>query len=53
MSYLPYIVGAYAVFGAVLAWDGLTPWLRHRRLLRAIGRKAMRDAARKTPRGQA
>ena len=40
MTYLPYIVAAYAVFGVVLAWDGLAPWLKHRRLLRAIRQKA-------------
>ncbi|MBS0194310.1 MAG: heme exporter protein CcmD [Proteobacteria bacterium] len=45
MTYLPYIVGAYSVFGVVLAWDGLTPWLRHRRTLRAIRRKGERAAA--------
>ncbi len=42
MSYLPYIIAAYAVFGTVLAWDGLVPWLKHRRLLRAIRQKAVR-----------
>jgi heme exporter protein D len=42
MSYLPYIIAAYSVFGVVLAWDGLAPWLKHRRLLRAIRRKAAR-----------
>ena len=43
MTYLPYIVAAYAVFGIVLAWDGLAPWLKHRRLLRSIRRKAARN----------
>ena len=46
MSYLPYIVGAYAVFASVLAWDGFSPWLKHRRLLRAIRARAQRTAAR-------
>jgi heme exporter protein D len=44
MTYLPYIIAAYAVFGAVLAWDGLAPWLKHRRLLRGIRQKIARDA---------
>jgi heme exporter protein D len=42
MSYLPYIIAAYAVFALVLAWDGLSPWLKHRRLLRSIRLKATR-----------
>lgn len=46
MSYLPYIVAAYAVFAVVLAWDGLSPWLKHRRLLRSIRRNATRTQAR-------
>jgi heme exporter protein D len=45
VTYLPYIVAAYCVFGAVLAWDGLTPWLKYRRLLRAIRQKAVRASA--------
>jgi heme exporter protein D len=52
MTYLPYIVGAYSVFGVVLAWDGLTPWLKYRRLLRAIRQKAVRASA-KHDRGEA
>ncbi len=43
MTYLPYIVAAYAVFAVVLAWDGLSPWLKHRRLLRSIRLRAARD----------
>ena len=46
MSYLPYIIGAYAVFAVVIAWDGLSPWLKYRRLLRAIRLRGVRDAAR-------
>jgi heme exporter protein D len=46
MTYLPYIIGAYAVFGVVLAWDGLSPWLKYGRLLRAIRQRATRDAIR-------
>jgi len=47
MTYLPYILGAYAVFGIVIAWDGLSPLLKHGRLLRAIRQKAVRAAAKK------
>ena len=47
MTYLPYIVGAYAVFGMALAWDGLTPWLKYRRMLRAIRQKAVRTSAKR------
>lgn len=43
MSYLPYIIAAYAVFALVLAWDGLTPWLKQRRLLRSIRLRAARE----------
>ncbi len=42
MTYLPYIIAAYAVFAFVLAWDGLSPWLKYRRLLLAIRQKAAR-----------
>jgi heme exporter protein D len=45
VTYLPYIVGAYSVFAVVLAWDGLSPWLKHRRLLRAIRQKSVRASA--------
>ena len=45
MTYLSYIVAAYAVFGVVLAWDGLAPLLKHRRLLRSIRQKATRNKA--------
>ena len=46
MTYLPYIVAAYAVFAVVLAWDGLSPWLKHRRLLRSIRQKSARTQGR-------
>lgn len=52
MNYLPYIVGAYAVFIIVLAWDGLTPWLKHGRLLRAIRQKSLRAAAKSSAKGR-
>jgi heme exporter protein D len=47
MTYLPYIIAAYAVFAMVLAWDGLSPWLKHRHLLRSIRQKAARAAQRR------
>jgi len=47
MTYLPYIVGAYAVFGVVLAWDGLAPLLKYQRLLRAIRQRAVREAGKR------
>lgn len=55
MSYLPYLIAAYAVFAVVLAWDGLAPWLRHGRVLRSIRQKAARAAAKApaAPRGDA
>ena len=43
MTYLPYIIAAYTVFAVVLAWDGLSPWLKHRRLLRSIRQKSARN----------
>ena len=46
MSYLEYVVGAYAVFGAFLAWDYLVPRLRLSRTRRAIQLRAKREAAR-------
>ncbi|MEO5595705.1 MAG: heme exporter protein CcmD [Lysobacteraceae bacterium] len=46
MTYLPYIIAAYAVFAIVLAWDALTPWLRQRQLLRKIRLRALRDESR-------
>ncbi|RRN55055.1 heme exporter protein CcmD [Pseudoxanthomonas sp. SGNA-20] len=43
MSYLPYVVGAYAVFAAVFLWDFLAPRLQVRRQLRAARLRARRD----------
>jgi heme exporter protein D len=47
MTYLPYIVGAYAVFGIVLAWDGLAPLLKYQRLIRAVRQRAARESAKR------
>ena len=46
MSYVGYVIGAYAVFVAVLLWDLLSPLLRIRGLLREVRLRARRDAAR-------
>ena len=44
-----YVWSAYALFGAMLAWDFLVPRLRERRALRQVLRRAQRDAARRAP----
>jgi heme exporter protein D len=46
MSYQGYVVAAYAVFAAFLAWDFLAPRLRLARAHRAIRLQAQRVAAR-------
>lgn len=43
MSYLPYLIGAYAVFVLVFAWDFLAPRLQLRRELRAVRLRASRE----------
>ena len=43
MSYLPYVIGAYAVFVAVFLWDFLVPRLQVRRQLRAARLRARRE----------
>ena len=44
MSYAAYVVGAYAVFLAVFAWDLVVPYLQVRRELRAARRRAAHAA---------
>ena len=44
MSYLGYVVGAYAVFLGVLAWDLVVPRLQVRRELRVARQRAERVA---------
>lgn len=44
MSYLGYVIGAYAVFAAVLLWDLLAPQWQIRRALRAAKGRARRAA---------
>ncbi|MFC4729923.1 heme exporter protein CcmD [Coralloluteibacterium thermophilus] len=46
MSYAEYVIAAYAVFFAVLLWDGLAPRLRLSRIRRSIAARARRAAAR-------
>lgn len=45
MSYLGYVVAAYAVFVLVMGWDFVSPHLQIRRELRAARRRAERRAA--------
>ena len=49
MSYQNYVVGAYAVFAAVLLWDFVVPRLQIRRELRAARLRKARDAKRAKP----
>jgi heme exporter protein D len=44
MSYLSYVVAAYAVFAVVLVWDWLAPRLQIRALLRAAKTRRSRSA---------
>lgn len=46
MSYQNYVLGAYAVFAAFLAWDFVVPRLRLARIRRAIAHRAKREATR-------
>jgi heme exporter protein D len=48
MTYIEYVVAAYAVFAAVLAWDFVAPRIRTAQLLRAVRLVAARRAAAKT-----
>ena len=45
MSYLGYVIAAYAVFVLVMGWDFVSPRLQIRRELRAARRRAARQAA--------
>jgi len=49
MTYLSYVVGAYAVFAAVLLWDFIVPRLQIRRELRAARLRKAREAKRAEP----
>lgn len=48
MSATPYVVAAYVLFAAVLAWDYAVPRLKYRQVRRAIALRARREAARKS-----
>ncbi|MBD9369099.1 heme exporter protein CcmD [Xanthomonas sp. XNM01] len=52
MSYLPYVIGAYAVFVVVLLWDFLAPRLQIRRELRAARLRARRARPAAAPQGE-
>ena len=43
MNYLPYVIGAYAVFAIVLSWDYVVPRLQLRQQLRAARLRAARQ----------
>lgn len=43
MTYLDYVVGAYAVFAAVMLWDFVVPRLQIRRELRAARLRKARE----------
>lgn len=45
MTYLGYVVAAYAVFAVVLLWDLAAPLLRIRRVLRDVRLRAKRATA--------
>jgi heme exporter protein D len=47
MSYLNYVIAAYAVFAVVLLWDFVAPRLQVRQQLRAAKLRAVRGNAAK------
>ena len=49
MNYLPYVIAAYAVFAAVMAWDYLAPRLQLRQQLRAARLRSTRRQPRPAP----
>lgn len=49
MTYLNYVIGAYAVFAVVMLWDLLVPQLQIRRELRATRLRKAREAKRAEP----
>lgn len=49
MTYLGYVVGAYAVFLIVMLWDMLAPALRIRRTLLNVLQRTRRAAAKTAP----
>lgn len=49
MSYQGYVIAAYAVFVAVLAWDYVSPRMQIARQLRAARQRQARAAGRNRP----
>jgi heme exporter protein D len=49
MSYLHYVIAAYAVFAVVLLWDFIVPRLQIRRLLRDARLRGSRQRRRGKP----
>jgi heme exporter protein D len=47
MTYLGYVVAAYAVFVVVLLWDLIAPLLRIRRILHNVSVRAKRASSQK------
>lgn len=43
MTYLEYVIAAYAVFAVVLAWDFAAPLLRTAGILRRVRQRAQRE----------
>ena len=48
MSHTPFIIGAYAAFFVVLAFDALGPLLARRRLLRNLRARLVRQQKRES-----
>lgn len=51
MRYLEYVIAAYGVFFAFLAWDFAAPMIRVRKAIRAARLRIKREAARKNSSG--
>lgn len=49
MTYVNYVIGAYAVFAVVMLWDFVVPRLQIRRELRAARLRKAREAKRTQP----
>ena len=49
MTYLEYVVGAYAVFAVVMLWDFVAPRLQIRRELRAARLRKARETKSSPP----
>ena len=49
MTYLNYVIGAYAVFAVVMLWDFVVPRLQIRRELRTARLRSARAAKRAEP----